>query len=133
MISTKPGLRIVSSELTHVTQKQMDFCRRPCSELSSLLLRLTENNNILPSALCRCAHPELWAVVTTVASSIVHSELDCCNFYRPLHPADSQTHRLRQIQNSLARVVVKAPQFTRTTSMLGPRHCSLNLIERVKK
>ena len=53
-----------------------------------------------------------------IATSMVHSKLDFCNYLFYNLPK-SQIHRLQQIQNSLARAVVKTPtKFTNTTPIL---------------
>ena len=46
---------------------------------------------------------------STIAASIVHSKLDYCNALYYSLPK-SQLNRLQQIQNCLARTVVKAPK-----------------------
>ena len=58
----------------------------------------------------RCIRPYLdFKTASTIATSIVHSKLDYCNsLYHNL--PKSQIARLQQIQNSLARDVVKAPK-----------------------
>ena len=63
-----------------------------------------------------CIRPYLVTkTASTITTSIVHSKLDYCNsLYHNL--PKSQTTRLQQIQNSLARVVVKAPKFSHIIS-----------------
>jgi len=58
----------------------------------------------------RCTRPYLdTKTASTIATSIFHSKLDYCNsLYHNL--PKSQITRLQQIQNSLARAVVKAPK-----------------------
>jgi len=58
----------------------------------------------------RCIRPYLdTKTASTIATSTVHSRLDYCNsLYHNL--PKSQITRLQQIQNSLARAVVKAPK-----------------------
>jgi len=56
-----------------------------------------------------CIRPYLGSKTASIAASIVHSKLDYCNslcYNRP----KSQLNRLHQIQNCLARTVVKAPK-----------------------
>jgi len=53
----------------------------------------------------------------TIATSIVHSKLDYCNSLYYNLPK-SQITRLQQIQNSLARVVVKTPKCCHITPIL---------------
>jgi len=67
----------------------------------------------------RCIRPSKTA--SLIATSIVHSKLDYCNSLYYNLPS-TQLHRLQQIQNSLARAVVKAPEFTHTTpnSQISP-------------
>ena len=67
---------------------------------------------------------------STIATSIVHSKLDYCNsLYHNL--PKSQITRLQQIQNSLARAVVKAPKFSHTTPILRSLHW-LKITERIE-
>ena len=66
----------------------------------------------------RCIRPYLDSkTASIIATSIVHSKLDYCNSLYYNLP-NSQLHRLQQIQNSLARAVVKAPKFTHITPLL---------------
>jgi len=60
----------------------------------------------------RCIRPYLdFKTASTIATSIVHSKLDYCNsLYHKL--PNCQLYQLQQIQNSLARAVVKAPKST---------------------
>jgi len=58
---------------------------------------------------------------STIATSIVHSKLDYCNsLYHNL--PNCQLNRLQQIQNSVARAVVKAPKSTHITPILKSLH-----------
>ena len=58
----------------------------------------------------RCIRPYLdFKTASTTATSIVHSKLDYYNF-RYHNLPNYQLNRLQQIQNSLARAVVKAPK-----------------------
>jgi len=66
----------------------------------------------------RCIPPYLdSSTACTIATSIVHSKLDYCNslYYKLLW---SKLSRLQQIQNSLARAVVKAPKSCHITPIL---------------
>ena len=56
----------------------------------------------------------------TVANSIVHSILDYCSSYYNL--PRSQKTRVQQIYNSLARAIVKAPEFSHATPILRAFH-----------
>ena len=57
----------------------------------------------------RCIRPYLdCETASTIAASIVHSKLDYCNSLYYNLPK-SQINRLQQIQNCLARTMVKAP------------------------
>jgi len=80
-----------------------------------------------------CIRPYLDTKTTsTIAISIFHSKLDYCNsLYRNL--PKSQKTRLQQIQNSLARAVVKASNSSHITPILPSLHwlkitlqCALN-------
>ena len=67
---------------------------------------------------------------STIATSIVHSKLDYCNsLYHNL--PKSQITRLQQIQNSLARAVVKAPKSSHITPILRTLHW-LKISERIE-
>ena len=79
----------------------------------------------------RCIRPYLdTKTASTIATSIVHSKLDYCNsLYHNLPKC--QITRLQQIQNSLARAVVKAPKFTHTTPILRSLHW-LKITERIE-
>jgi len=66
----------------------------------------------------RCIWPYLdSSTACTIATSIVHSKLDYCNSLYYKLPK-SQLSRLQQIQNCLARTVVKAPKSCHITSIL---------------
>ena len=70
----------------------------------------------------RCILPYLdFKTANTIATSIVHCKLDCCNSLYYSLPY-SQLNRLQQIQNCLARAVFKAPKFTHTTPILKSLH-----------
>ena len=70
----------------------------------------------------RCIRPYLdTKTASTIATSIVHSKLDYCNsLYHNL--PKSKISRLQQIQNSLARAVVKAPKSRHITPILRSLH-----------
>ena len=73
----------------------------------------------------RCIQPYLdSSTACTIATSIVHSKLDCCNspYYKL---PKSQLSRLQQIQNSLARTVMKAPKSCHITHILRSLQSSL--------
>ena len=63
----------------------------------------------------------------TIATYVVHSKLCCCNsfFFQK-----SQLSRLQQIQNSLARTVMKAPKSCHITPILRSLHW-LRITERI--
>jgi len=67
---------------------------------------------------------------STIAASIVHSKLDYCNFLYYSLPM-SQLNRLQQIQNCLARTVVKAPKSSHITTILRSLHW-LKINERIE-
>ena len=64
------------------------------------------------------------------SSSIVHSKLDYCNSPHYNLPI-SQINRLQQIQNCLARTVVKAPKSSLVTPILRSLHW-LKINERIE-
>jgi len=70
----------------------------------------------------RCIRPYLdSSTACTIATSIVHSKLDYCNsLYYNL--SKSQLSHLQQIQNSLARTVVKASKSRHITLILRSLH-----------
>ena len=74
--------------------------------------------------------PILTASASTIPTSIVHSKLYYCNslYYNLPKP---QTNRLKVIQNSLARAVVKAPKFCNVTPILKSLHW-LKISERIE-
>ena len=79
----------------------------------------------------RCIRPYLnFKTARTIATYIVHSKLDYCNslYY---NISKSQTNRLQDIQNSLARDVLKAPKFCHVTPILKSLHW-LKINERIK-
>ena len=57
----------------------------------------------------------------TIATSIVHSKLDYCNYLYYKLPK-SQLSSLQQIQNSLARTVMTAPKSCHITTILRSFH-----------
>ena len=66
----------------------------------------------------RCIRPYLDSkTACTIATSIVHSKLDYCNSLYYNLPK-SQLNRLQQIQNCLARTVVKAPKSSHIAPIL---------------
>jgi len=85
----------------------------------------------------RCIRPYLDSnTARTIVTSIIHSKLDYCNsLYYNLHVGlpKSQITRLQQIQNSLARVVVKTPtpKCCHITPILHSLHW-LKIIERIE-
>jgi len=79
----------------------------------------------------RCIRPYLDSkTASLIATFIVHSKLDYCNSLYYNFPS-TQLHRLQQIQNSLARAVVKSPKFTHTTPILKSLHW-LKINERIE-
>jgi len=69
-----------------------------------------------------CIRPYLVSkTASTIAASSVHSKLDYCNFLY-YNFAKSQINRLQQIQNCLARTVVKAPKSSHITPTLRSLH-----------
>jgi len=81
--------------------------------------------------LIRCIRPYLDSnTARTIATSIVHSKLDYCNSLYYNLPKSHIT-RLQQIQNSLARVVVKTPKSCHITSILHSLHW-LKITERIE-
>jgi len=79
----------------------------------------------------RCIGPYLnFETASTIATSIVHSKLDYCNsLYHNL--PNYQLNRPQQIQNSLARAVVKAPKSLHITTILKSLHW-LKVNERIE-
>jgi len=72
----------------------------------------------------RCIRPYLdSSTACTIATSILHSKLDYCNS-RYYKLPKSQLSRLQQIQNSLARTVMKAPKSCHITPILCSLHVS---------
>ena len=67
---------------------------------------------------------------STIAASIVHSKLDYCNSLYYNLPK-SEINRLQQIQNCLARTVVKAAKSSLVTSILRSLHW-LKINERIE-
>jgi len=71
----------------------------------------------------RCIRPYIdSSTACTIATSIVDSKLDYCNspYY---HLPESRLSRLQQIQNSLARTVIKAPTSCHITTILRCLYC----------
>jgi len=66
----------------------------------------------------------------TIAASIVYSKIDYCNSLYYNLPK-SQINRFHQIQNCLARTVVKAPKSSQITPILRSLQW-LNIIERIE-
>ena len=64
------------------------------------------------------------------ATSVVHSKLDYCNLLYSNLP-NSEINRLQQIQNSLARTVVKFPRFSHITPVIKSLHW-LKVKERIE-
>jgi len=83
-------------------------------------------------SLClRCIRPYLdSSTVCTIATSNFHSKHDYCNCLYYKLPK-SQLSRLQQIQNSLARTVVKAPKSWHIAPILRSLHC-LKIVERIE-
>jgi len=79
----------------------------------------------------RCIRPYLdFKTASTIATSTVHSKLDYCNsLYHNL--PNYQLNSLQQIQNSLARAVVKAPKSSHITPILKSLHW-LKVNERIE-
>ena len=70
----------------------------------------------------RCIHPYLDSkTACTIATSIVQSKLDYCNSLYYSLPK-SQITRLQQVQNSLARAVVKSLKSCHITPILRSLH-----------
>jgi len=79
----------------------------------------------------RCIRPYLdSSTPCTIATSIVHSKLDYSNSLYYKLPK-SQLSRLQQIQNSLARTVMKAPKSCHITPILRSLHW-LRITERIE-
>jgi len=79
----------------------------------------------------RCIRPYLdFRTASIIATSIVHSKLDYCNSLYFNLP-NSQIHWLQQIQNSLARTVVKSPRFSHVISVIKSLHW-LKVNERIE-
>ena len=79
----------------------------------------------------RCIRPYLdFKTASTFAISIIDIKLDYCNSLSHNLP-NCQLNRLQQIQNSLARAVVKAPRSTHITPILKSIHW-LKVNERIK-
>ena len=79
----------------------------------------------------RCIRPHLdTKTASTIVTSTVHSKLDYCNSLYHNLPT-SQITQLQQIQNSLARAVVKATKYSHVTPILRSLHW-LTITERIE-
>ena len=79
----------------------------------------------------RCIRPYLELhTAKTIATSIVHSELDYCNSLYYCYPK-FQINSLQHIQNALARTVVQAPKYQHITPILKSLHW-LKVSERIE-
>ena len=79
----------------------------------------------------RCIRPHLdTQTASTIVTSTVHSKLDYCNSLYHNLPT-SQITQLQQIQNSLARAVVKATKSSHITPILRSLHW-LTITERIE-
>ena len=79
----------------------------------------------------RCIRPYLDSkTASTIATFIVYSKLDYCNSLHHNLP-NYPLNRLQQIQNSLARAVVKAPKSSHITPILKSLHW-LKVNERIE-
>ena len=67
----------------------------------------------------------------TIATCVVHSKIDYSNYLYYKLPKSQLLSRLQQIQNSLARTVVKAPKSCHITSILHSLHW-LTITERIE-
>jgi len=66
----------------------------------------------------------------TIATSLIHSKIDNCNYLLLNLPA-TQTNRLKRVLNSGASVVTKTPKFHHITPILKSLHL-LKINERIK-
>jgi len=66
----------------------------------------------------------------TIATSLIHSKIDYCNFPLLNLPA-TQTNRLQLVLNSAARAVTKTPKFHHITPILKSLN-RLKINERIK-
>jgi len=79
----------------------------------------------------RCMCPYIDSkTASTIAASAVYSKLDYCNSLYYNLPK-SQINRFQQIQNCLARTVVKAPKFSLITPILRSLYW-LKIYERIE-
>ena len=79
----------------------------------------------------RCTRPYLdLHTAKTIATSIVHSKLDYCNYLYYSLPK-FQINRLQHIQNAFARTVVQAPKFQHIIPILKSLHW-LKVSERIE-
>ena len=104
--------------------------RRRDSPFSDQISALSKSCYSLIRAL-PCIRPYLDQKTTsTIATSTVHSKLDCCNsFYHNL--PNFQLHRLQLIQNSLARTVFNTLKTCHITPLLASLHW-LKIKERIE-
>ena len=65
----------------------------------------------------RIRHTIDYSTASTIATTLVHSRLDYCNSLYHALPA-TQIKRLQQIQNTLARTVLRTPKHSRITPAL---------------
>jgi len=121
----QPAWRSITNQLTTTNCASMGtflilthFLFQP--DLNSLSILLLYHIRQL-----HCIRPYLdFKTASTIGTSVVHSKLDYCNSLYYNLPK-SQITRLQQIQNSLARAVVKAPTFSHITPILHSLHSSL--------
>ena len=69
----------------------------------------------------RIRHTIDYSTAATIATTLVHSRLDYCNFLYHALPA-TQIKRLQQIQNALARTVTRTPKHSRITPAFKSLH-----------
>ena len=79
----------------------------------------------------RTRHSNTALSASTIAASIVHSKLYYCNSLYYNLPK-SQINRLQQIQNCLARTVVKAPKSSHITPILRSLYTGSRLMNALK-
>jgi len=106
-----------SSLSTTHSARNLSFIFDEHLSFSNQISSLSEICNYHIHQLC-CSGPYLdFKTASTIATSIVHSKLDYCNpLYYDL--PKSQITCFQQIQNSLARAVLKAPRFCHITPFL---------------
>ena len=91
------------------------------SEHVTLSDQITALSKSCCSHICQLRCICLYVKTASTIATIVHSKLDYCNspyFNLP----KSQINRLQLIQNSLARVVVKAPESCRVSPLFKSLH-----------